>query len=121
MAEHNEKGQQGEHAAVRYLESQGYTVLETNWRFGSLEADIIASTGDTLMVAEVKTRSSTYFGEPEVFVNRKKQSNLVKAAHAYILRHNLSLEVRFDILAVVLNGSGTAVKHIEGAFYPLLK
>lgn len=121
MAEHNITGQKGEEISATYLKSKGYTVLETNWRFKNLEADIIASIGDTLVVAEVKTRKTNFFGEPETFVTRQKQKNLIKAAHEYIQRYELDLEVRFDIISVVMNSTGSQVNHIEGAFYPLVK
>jgi putative endonuclease len=121
MAEHNITGQKGEEISAIYLKSKGYTVLETNWRFKNLEADIIASIGDTLVVAEVKTRKSNFFGEPETFVTRQKQKNLIKAAHEYIQRNELDLEVRFDIISVVMNSTGSNVNHIEGAFYPLVR
>jgi putative endonuclease len=120
MAEHNETGQKGEILAADYLKNKGYTILETNWRFKNLEADIIASKADTIIIAEVKTRSSNFFGEPETFVNRQKQKNLVKAAHEYIERNGLEQEVRFDIISIVMNSSGNTVNHIEAAFYPLL-
>ena len=42
MAKHNELGKEGEVIARRYLEQQDYEILETNWRIGHLEADIIA-------------------------------------------------------------------------------
>ena len=119
MAEHNITGQKGEEMAAKFLEEKGYTILETNWRFMHLEADIIAKTGQTLVVAEVKTRKSNYFGEPESFVTKQKQKNLIRAANAYVERKDLDLEVRFDIISIVLNDN-TAVKHIEDAFYPLL-
>ncbi|MCX6297043.1 MAG: YraN family protein [Bacteroidetes bacterium] len=79
----------------------------------------MARVSQTLVIAEVKTRKSNYFGEPESFVTKQKQKNLIKAANEYILRNNLDLEVRFDIVSVVLNDI-SAVKHIEDAFYPLL-
>lgn len=119
MAEHNLTGKKGEEMATDYLLQKGYTVLETNWRFLNLEADIIAKIGKTLVIVEVKTRKSNYFGEPESFVNKQKQKNLIKAANAYIERNELDLEVRFDIVSVVLNDEA-AIKHIEDAFYPLL-
>lgn len=119
MAEHNITGQKGEEMAARFLEEKGYTILETNWRFMHLEADIIAEISKTLVIAEVKTRKSNYFGEPESFVTKQKQKNLIKAANAYIERKQLDLEVRFDIVSVVLNDN-TSIKHIEDAFYPLL-
>jgi putative endonuclease len=120
MAEHNETGQKGEELAAVYLKNKGYTVMETNWRFKNLEADIIASIGDTMVVAEVKTRKTNFFGEPETFVTRQKQRNLIKAAHEYIQINQLDLEVRFDIISVIMNSSGSTVNHIEAAFYPLV-
>ena len=119
MAEHNETGQEGEEMAARHLAAKGYKILETNWRFRKLEADIIARKDDLLVVAEVKTRKTNFFGEPETFVNRKKQQNLIQAAHEYIQRKELELEVRFDIISVVLSDE-SAVKHIEDAFSTVL-
>jgi putative endonuclease len=120
MADHNVTGQKGEELAANYLKNKGYTVLETNWRFKNLEADIIASLGKTMIVAEVKTRKTNFFGEPETFVTRQKQRNLIKAAHEYVLKHGIDLEVRFDIISVIMNSSGSSVNHIEAAFYPLV-
>ncbi|HEY0031370.1 MAG TPA: YraN family protein [Bacteroidia bacterium] len=119
MAEHNITGQKGEEMAARYLEEKGFTILETNWRFRNLEADIIARIEKTLVIAEVKTRKSNFFGEPETFVNRQKQQNLIKTANEYVERMGLDLEVRFDIVSVVLNDNAS-VKHIEDAFSSVL-
>jgi putative endonuclease len=119
MAEHNITGQKGEQLAASFLEEKGYTILETNWRFKNLEADIIAILSKTLVIVEVKTRKSNYFGEPETFVTKQKQKNLIHAAHEYILRKELDVEVRFDIISVVMNDK-TAIKHIEDAFYPIV-
>ncbi len=120
MAEHNITGKKGEELAADFLKSKGYAILETNWRFRNLEADIIATLADTLVVAEVKTRSTAFFGEPETFVTRQKQKNLIKAAHEYIERYQLNLEVRFDIISIVMNPGNPQVNHIEAAFYPLV-
>ena len=120
MAEHNITGQKGEEIAAKYLEGIGFVVLETNWRFKNLEADIIATSSQILVIVEVKTRKSNYFGEPETFVTKQKQNNLIKTAQAYIERHKLDLEVRFDIISVILNDT-TSVKHIKDAFYPIFR
>lgn len=118
MAEHNELGKGGEQAAMEFLVSKGYRIRERNWTYMQLEADIIAEFEGMLVVVEVKTRRSTVFGEPEVFVNRQKQTNLIKAADAYIQRYGLEHEVRFDIISVVVNNGSFQVNHLEGAFYP---
>ena len=119
MAEHNDTGVKGEQLATAYLKNKGYSILETNWRFKNLEADIIATIDNTLVIAEVKTRQSNFFGEPETFVTKQKQKNLIKAANEYVVRNDLDMDVRFDIISVVMNNSGT-INHIEGAFYPTL-
>lgn len=120
MAQHNITGEQGEKLAAEHLMQKGYQILETNWCFKNVEIDIIAQKDDTLIIAEVKTRTGSYFGEPEVFVKRDKQKHLVKAANAYIEKNNLDLEVRFDIVAIVITKEQTRINHIPSAFYPLI-
>ena len=120
MAEFHELGKNGEAIASEFLREKGYKILETNWRKGPLEIDIIAQKDKTLVIAEVKTRSTNYFGEPEEFVTRAKQKNLIKAANTYILYHNLDVEARFDIISILIRGEQYKVHHIEDAFYPTL-
>jgi putative endonuclease len=120
MAKHNITGKEGEEIAVKFLEKIGYKVIERNWQFKKAELDIVARKGDRLVVAEVKTRATNAFGEPEVFVDVKKQRNIIRAANAYVIEKSIDMEVRFDIISVIHNGSETAVTHIEDAFYPLV-
>lgn len=120
MAEHNELGKSGEDHAYDYLLKKGFDILERNWRHKKDEVDIIAVHRDCLVIVEVKTRSTLYFGEPQVFVDKKKQDFMIRAANAYILKNDIHIETRFDIVSVVLSGSRVSVKHIEDAFYPTL-
>ena len=120
MAEHNITGQKGEQLAADFLSRKGFLILEINWRFKNLETDIIAVKDKLLVIAEVKTRKSNYFGEPETFVTKQKQKNLIKAAHEYIQHKDLDLEVRFDIISVVIRNNDNLINHIENAFYPIL-
>lgn len=118
MAEHNELGAAGEQFAVTYLKKKGYTILETNWRHQNLEADIIAVNEGVMVLAEVKTRTTNFFGEPETFVTKQKQNNLRKAANGYIHQKQLDLEVRFDIISIILDkvNERPKINHIEDAF-----
>ncbi len=120
MNETQKTGGEGETEALNYLRSIGYEILEKNWRHSNQEIDIIAKDKTFLVIAEVKTRSSNAFGEPEAFVNRQKQRNLIKAANAYLEKKDLMLEIRFDILSVMKNGENYKVNHIQNAFYPIL-
>ena len=42
MAKHQITGQEGERLAQAYFNNKGYEILQTNWRYGHLEVDIIA-------------------------------------------------------------------------------
>ncbi|MCH2192671.1 YraN family protein [Kordia sp.] len=117
MATHNEVGIEGEKLAVIHLKKQGYDVLETNYRFQKAEVDIIARKKDILVVVEVKTRTSADFGNPEEFVSKKKIQLLVKAIDNYINDSDLDVEVRFDVIAVLMQKNDVTINHIEDAFY----
>ena len=120
MAEHNDIGKKGEEIAVNFLKNKGYRILDTNWRLGRNEIDIIAMDGRFIVIAEVKTRQSNQFGEPEIAVTREKQKALIRSANAYVRLKRLDHEVRFDIISILLTKDGEHVNHIADAFYPLL-
>jgi len=117
MAQHNELGKKGEQLAVNFLIEKGYTIMERNYRFDKAEVDIIAQQKDTLAIIEVKTRSSADFGNPQDFVKPKQIQRLVKAVDEYVTVNELDVEVRFDIIAIVKNGSNYNIEHLENAFY----
>lgn len=111
-------GKTGEAEAINYLKNDGFEILATNWRFKHLEVDIIAMHKDELVIIEVKSRSTDAFGEPEVFVSKQKQRNLIKAANAYINEVNFNGETRFDVISILQINQKLVVKHIQNAFYP---
>jgi putative endonuclease len=117
MAQHNELGKKGEEIAADFLQKAGYEILETNWVFQKAEIDIIAQKENILAIVEVKTRNSADFGLPQDFVKGKKIQNLVKAVDQYMTENDLDLEVRFDIIGIVLNNKEISIEHIEDAFY----
>ena len=117
MAQHNELGKKGEQIAVNFLLEKGYDIVAQNYRFDKAEVDITAQQKDTLAIVEVKTRSSTDFGDPQDFVKPKQIQRLVKAVDEYVTVNKLDVEVRFDIIAIVKTGKQFDIEHIENAFY----
>lgn len=115
MAQHLTFGRYGEQLGVDYILKAGYTVLSKNWRYRRWEVDIVAMDGDTLVFVEVKSRSSTDFGEPAEFVDWKKRRNLVKLAEAYIKIKGFQGEIRFDIIEVYLKSE--KIELIKDAFW----
>ncbi len=116
MNNNQDFGKLGEDLAVNYLINKGYQILERNWRSGHKEIDIIALDGDTLVAVEVKTRKSNTYGEPDIAVGAMKQQMLIWAADAYVRYKNLDVEVRFDIVSIVITDTGEHIEHIEDAF-----
>ena len=117
MAQHNDLGKKGEQLAVDYLIKKDYQILERNYRFQKAEVYIIAQIKDTLAIVEVKTRSTTDFGNPQDFVKPKQIQRLVKAVDEFVLVNGLDVEVRFDIIAIVKTGKQFEIEHLEDAFY----
>ncbi|KHJ37632.1 hypothetical protein PBAC_22250 [Pedobacter glucosidilyticus] len=119
MAQHNTLGKNGEQIAKDFLEQQGFEILDENWCFGKAEVDLIAFKHKTIIFIEVKTRSGSAFGQPEDFVDVKKQRLLTDAAEEYVYLMNHQGEIRFDIISILFdkNLEKYTLKHIEDAFW----
>ena len=118
MAQHNLLGNKGEMLASRYLLDKGYAVLHYNWRAGHKEIDLIAKERDTLVFVEVKSRSSELYGDAQDAVDDNKIRLLISAAQAYILKYNVDLKFRFDVITVIGRCEPYRIEHIEDAFSP---
>lgn len=116
-----EKGSAAEEIAVKYLLEKGYEILEQNWYSQHQEIDIIARKGGIIAFIEVKSLYSNYLREPYQSVNRNKQRLIISAANAYIRKHNVNDEVRFDIISILLGKHEPQIEHIENAFYPMVR
>ncbi len=77
-------GAEGEARVARHYEARGYSVLDRNWRCRDGELDLVLRHGRTLVVCEVKTRSSAAFGTPAEAVTGKKQAKLRLLARRYL-------------------------------------
>ena len=121
MTERKKTGDKGEEIAANYLEKKGYTILFRNWQYMHKELDLVAQFNNELIIVEVKTRIAGSLISPLEAVNLKKQRFIITAANAFIEKHNVNLEVRFDIITIVYNFNNYIIEHIENAFYPKVK
>ena len=122
MAKHNEIGHLGEQLARNYLKEKNFKILESNWKAGRAEIDIIAMDKETLVFIEVKTRSNDFFGKPETSVSAKKQILVSKAASAYMRKINHAWAIRFDVIAVLLKDvTQPEINHFQDSFFPGLR
>lgn len=118
MATHNDLGKNGENIAANYLLKSGYEILARNWRYNRDEIDIIAKSGEWLVIVEVKTRTSAWFGEPEMAVTPLKQRSMVRAAEGYIKELDYTGETRFDVIGILFDKEKVSLNHIRDAFLP---
>jgi putative endonuclease len=110
-------GREGERIAREFLSSRGCTILETNYRFGGAEVDIIAREGNVLVFCEVKMRTGELFGLPEESVTPHKQKQVRRAALGYVATRGLGDRVcRFDVVAIEARGASMDIRHWRNAF-----
>ncbi len=123
IAPHLRLGLHGERQALFELRRLGYVVVARRWKSSKLrgDLDLIAWEGDWLCFIEVKTRSERNSMTPaETAVDHEKQRMLRRMASAYIRsfpeERRREIPVRFDIMAVYLNGGESAFELFRGAF-----
>ena len=110
----------GEDLAARHLERLGYDVVARRHRTRFGELDLIASDGETLVFAEVKTRRAGPTG-PWDALDDLKQAQVRRMAAAYLSdtpRRPFFSDLRFDAIGVTIDGAGglVSLEHLEGAF-----
>jgi putative endonuclease len=103
-------GRRGENAAARWYVEHGYEVVARNWRCAAGEIDLLCrasrpergSSRSTLVVCEVKTRTSGAFGHALEAVTPAKQRRLRRLAGAYLRSQDERYDhIRFDVAAVM--------------------
>lgn len=110
-------GSRGEEAAARYLKKKGHLILHRNKRFGGVEFDIISKLDEILCFTEVKTRSTSAFGYPEEFIDKKKRERLIRGARFFASKDQFTgYQIRFDAISVIMQDDDFSIHHFEDAF-----
>jgi len=110
-------GQDSENFAVEFLQKNGYTIIQRNYRIRGGEIDIIAKENDTLVFIEVKSRTSTRYGHAIESLSHQQQKRLYKTAITYLHEHKMKNQrARFDVVAIQKNQyPGTEIRLIKNA------
>lgn len=106
----------GEDKACEFLKKKGYKIIERNFRKGYGEIDIICLKDKTLVLVEVKTRTSTAYGTPLEAISYYKLKSLIKTAEFYKHLHKeLPEAMRIDAISVMLDNIGnvSSIEHTE--------
>ena len=114
MSDKIKTGSKGENLAAEFLKTKGFEIVARNYRFQKAEIDLIVRRDNWLIFVEVKTRSSSSFGEPEDFVDEYKVGHIFRAAEEYIFSTDWHGHIRFDIVSVKM-GVEPEIVHFEDA------
>ena len=109
-------GAYGERLAARYLQDQGLSILDRNWRCSHGELDLVARDGDCVVFCEVKTRRSVRFGDPVEAITSAKAARLRRLAAAWLRSHDVRPKrIRVDVVGIVRPDDGPAIlRHLVG-------
>lgn len=109
-------GAYGEDVALRHLLAQGMVLLERNWRCDEGEIDIVLRDGATLVVCEVKTRTSLQAGTPHEAITDAKLARLTRLGERWAAERGVRPDgTRIDLVAVLRPRRGPAVvDHVRG-------
>ena len=110
-------GRTGEDAAARMYEGLGFRVVDRNFRCREGEIDIVARRGKVLVFCEVKTRSTERWGHPWEAVDPRKQARLRILAARWMREFPPGrVEVRFDVVSVIVHDGENEVVYLPNAF-----
>ena len=107
-------GAVGEDLARRYLENNGYEILDTNVKFSRFcELDIVAKIKNTIVFVEVKTRKTEAFGTPSEAITPTKYQNIKNGIYFYLQDKNIKYDkYRIDVISITLKPK-LKIEHLE--------
>ena len=112
MAEHNYVGKIGEDLARKYLEREGYKILEQNYKTKYAEIDLVCESSQggllfgkknkTLVFVEVRTKVGEQWGSPEDTINKAKLWKVLQNSKSYTAFNKWQGPCRIDAVCIVL-------------------
>jgi putative endonuclease len=108
----------GEGIAANYLHDLGYDVIARNLRTPYGEIDLIVHRGNLILFIEVKTRSSSTLGPPEVSITPRKRAHILASAQYYIQNQpDQNNDWRIDVIAIQCQECNATplITHFENA------
>lgn len=111
-------GQLGERLAATWLIENGYSIIDLNYRAVHVgELDIVAQLGGSVIICEVKSQVSGYWGEPAEQIDVKKRDRIMAAAQHYCTEKGIDTAVRFDVISVKFTKAGPLIAHEPDSIY----
>jgi len=107
-------GSQAEDLAAQYLISQGYKILQRNFKNRFSELDIIAKNTEYICCVEVKYRNTDDYGGGLGAISADKKKRLARGFEYWLYENPqyAKLQPRIDVIAV---GGNEQIQFIENA------
>jgi len=113
-------GARAEALVARWLLEQGYEIVATNLRLGTLEIDLVARKGPVVAVVEVRSRGPTARTTGLGSVTPLKRARIRRAGERLWqrrYRRDRSVErLRFDVASVDLLADPPRIEYVVAAF-----
>ncbi len=107
-------GKFGEDEAVKYLEQNGYIILDRNFRCKRGEIDIIALEKEKIVFIEIKSRTNEKYGLPADAVTTQKIKHILNTAEYYLYIRNLeNIAVRIDVIEIFIYNNKIKINHLK--------
>lgn len=100
--------------AAAFLEREGLTIIERNYRCRLGEIDLVARDGATTVFVEVRQRASSAFGGAAASITASKRRRLLRAARHYLSGLRSLPQCRFD--ALLIEGEPPRIDWLKNAF-----
>ncbi len=102
------RGADAEARAEAHLLRQGLQAVARNWRCTLGELDVVVADGDTLVIVEVRARSTASHGGALESVDARKRGRLLRTALAFVQAHPewQDAPIRFDLVRFEADGKG---------------
>lgn len=115
MSRRKETGNLAENLAADYLSQKGLKILERNFKTKLGEIDILAKDRKTLVLVEVKSKTSDKFSQPSEMVTWFKQKKLRQLASQLAVQFPHQ-SIRIDVVTVDLQSPGEPkIEHLVSA------
>ncbi len=97
-------GDFGELQASKYLQNQGYLLLDEHYSTRYGELDLVMQAGDTIVFVEVKTRTTSTFGPPEASITPEKMEKIQNTGLLWLQEHpDAPDDWRVDAVSILLD------------------
>jgi len=114
-----QRGRHFEAVAAEYLEEHGLVVLERGYRCRLGEIDLVCAEFQTLVIVEVRARSSGAVASAIESIDARKRARIVNATRHFLMRRSewRNARIRFDVVAFdAIDSAEARISWLRNAF-----